>query len=158
MRSRLIAVAAMIAAIAAAGLTGLSAHAGQCDGDVGAIYLFSNKSYPENPVSSGTPSFQSKAIGCQLGGDPNTNYIYPGSDQVSVRFTQDLKVPALKARLEGLGLKIEIDLKRSPLVSGTAYAWDSKSVPIDPTKTGTLKVTVLLPDGPVSDTYRTVGS
>lgn len=140
-----------------------------CAGDRGAILVFSQIGFPGSPGGfTGNPTYDSKrTIGCNLGEEPNTAYIYPGSNQLLVRFNQDLKVKTLRAKIEGLGYNKEIVLKAghgSPTrqaqesVTGAATIYDSDPLPVDPAKTGTFKVTVFLADGPVSDTYRTVGS
>jgi hypothetical protein len=171
-------IAALVFALGLA-LTGFMVAGAQadphCDGDVGSLLVFTRYGAtlpPGQPVGSaiGNTSYSTKSLGCEVGEEPNTNYLYPGATQLAVRFAQDLKVKTLAGTLDGLGFKNKpITLTRGlppQNVVGTAQEtalgpstlYDMPWLDIDPTKTGTLKVTVNLPDGPVSDTWRSVGS
>lgn len=159
----LVALALGVPALRAGG-----ARATHCDGEQYQVTLLTRIAYPTDVAGfQGSPTYDSKVFGCLIGEEPNTSYIYPGSNQLLLRYAEDLKVPSLKARLDGLGLNKDLVLRRgqgSPLnqatgaVLGAAYFYDSDVLALDPTKTGVLKITVFLPDGPVHDSYRTVGS
>jgi hypothetical protein len=152
---------AIVAACAALPVS--SAAADHCEGEKWNIILHSR-------IGSGSAGsgigYSSKDIGCAAGEEPNTNYIYPGSTQVLVRFAADLKVASIKAKLSGLGVQKDLTLNRGQSdlgmllepALGKAYVYNSAWVDIDPTKTGKITVTVYLDDGPVSDEYRTAGS
>lgn len=167
-----------LAAVAlAAGLmaTPGAAHADHCETD---IYVFS---YAQTTVDDPTgeprsvrnPTVTSNAIGCA---DPDahadTNWIYPGSNTISVRYLLDEggDFPTLSGTVSGLGVDKVITLTRGRgtigELLGGRFLYDSELVAIDPSASGELVVTVERPIGvdenggflweTISETYRTV--
>jgi hypothetical protein len=119
------------------------------------------------PVPDRTVPFPgTKVYGCLVGEDPDTRYVLPGARLISVRYTQDLKIPELKGHIKGLGLDTDFVLKRNSsgsilavilgLALGPSWTYDSAALALDPTKTGNITATVMIEGKPVSETYRTV--
>lgn len=114
--------------------------------------------------SAGTPPVNPNGLVCLaaifVGRMPvDTAFINPGSDRVSVRFVQDYGgAPSLTAVVDGLGVdKKTVTLTRSLSATGTP-SYNSASIRIDPTASGSITATVYAPDGQVLDwvTFRTV--
>jgi len=131
-------------------------HADTCDPNT---VIFSSN-------SAGTPALNSHALVCipegAAGGAgvADTEFINPGSDQVSIRYTVDLGtgVPTLYAIVNGLGASnVNVTLTRTTSTTG-GTTYNSGQVHIDPTATGNITATVKRPDGTVLDvvTFHTV--
>lgn len=160
-RNRMAALVAL--AVVALSLVPLGASADHCGDN---IYVFSRTRVQTPAGGVNNPSVTSEAIGCTVLGDVDgdgheeeTRWIYPAANSISVRYLVDFGagVTTLTGTVSGLGANQSITLTRTALTGGTAFAYDSASVAIDPSQTGTLTVTVTLPDATVeSDTYSTI--
>lgn len=158
---RLFAVAALLAA-----LTPLAGFADHCEGERGAVILISMPAPPGGIPGAYPPAaYTPKGLACaEVGEDPNGNYIVPGSTVLMVRYTEDLKVGRLEAHLKGLGIDKTVQLVRGETTIGAAsgaalgqtFVYSGPWVDLDPSKTGTITVTVMLPDGSAGDEFRTV--
>jgi hypothetical protein len=115
-------------------------------------------------------SVNSNALVCIVGSDLEDTYdgriINPGSNRVSIRYTEDLgeDYPTLSVRLNGLGLDNEVvTAARQPFTTG-GFLYNTPRVPIDETATGDITATVFLLDDEGAElvidenTFHTLGS
>lgn len=121
--------AGLILAAAAATIAPNMAFAEHCDDT---MVVFSGV--------AGAPKVNSNAVLCLAAGEDagDTRIINPGSNEITVRFTQDFGAgtPEIQATINGLGFESQtITLKRGPgPVDGFVY--DSARLPLDPTAVG----------------------
>lgn len=145
---------------ALAGILLVSGARAECEGEAGAIHVFSGIAAPDSPGTPAPPFPGTKVYGCTSGA-ADTNIVLPGANALTARYTEDLKVPQLTGHIKGLGLDKDIVLKRgqgtqSALlepVLGPSYTYDTPRLYIDPTATGDLVVTVNLDTGPVTEKF-----
>lgn len=95
-------------------------------------------------------------LGCgTVGEDPDTRWIAPGSDVVSLRHFMDHGIATLQGHVSGLGADADVTLHRVVSEAGIV-TYESDDVPVDDALEGDIVGTVLLPGGGVAtDTYRT---
>lgn len=144
--------------VAAASFPMSGAHAGQCETP---IYLFSfwpsvtvnGVDDPRNPghdPTVGIPTATSSAIGCTVLGsdDPNTDWIYPGTVYLSVRFL--LAEQPLTATLSFAGKTYDLNMQRGFDLTGAPQSWyDSDAIrvsPVDTSAPGNLAVVTICAD------------
>jgi len=154
MRIRSLIVLAILAAALPAGVS----RAGHC---TTSIYLFTGNHVPA--AEKNTQTVTSSAVGCTVigGEDPNTDYIYPGSDSWFVRW---LSTKPSHGTLTFNGKTVDLVFSPGKLFETVDQAsWDSQWIPVDATKTiagASTQITVCVgsPEDEECDTriYRTI--
>lgn len=127
MRLRPLLAAALLAAAMPLG----TARATHCDKP--AIYLFTSVGAPGAP---GAPVLVSSAIGCVVLGmeEPNTDWIYPGSNYWQVRWLLNTKPTSGTIKFAGQTIMLEFAPGKVLGVVDAAY-FDSQWFSVDPTMT-----------------------
>lgn len=166
---------AVSAALALVGWPARPVQADHCDGNKGNLILFSGHgTFLPDPIpgatgvkTANTILVSTKAYGCNVGEDPNTNYIYPGSNLISVRYIVDgaelnttlpFTLSGLATTSGTLTCLVALSTTLIALVPGEpSPCWyESGWMAFDPaasmTPGGTIVVAV---PGEASDTYRT---
>ncbi|MFA5860734.1 MAG: hypothetical protein WDA16_03475 [Candidatus Thermoplasmatota archaeon] len=87
----------------------------------------------------------------------NTAFINPASDEVMIRYTEDIGVEYITCHVEGLGANTDVQLERADF-SGLGFVYDSGRIVIDAAATGSITSTCYDPDGDLLDevTFHTV--
>lgn len=177
MRSRVALALALLAGALTASPHAVGDH---CDGAKGNLALFARPGvFVPEPVSSttgvkavGPTSLGYKAlIGCNVGEDPNTNWIQAGANQVTVRWYDDSGLKALGdstiVQLRGIvnvdATAVAVQSLQDSILSvvlGEFYTYDTPWLEMDPVAAtqpgGTIVVTVTAAGA--SDTWRTMPS
>jgi hypothetical protein len=152
LRSMLL-VAGIVAAMAPIG-----ANANHCDSNV---VIFSGiKGAPK--VNSGAAICLATSLD-PAAEDVDGRLINPGSNEISLRYTQDLGVESLTAVLSGLGFEDrEVTLNRGPATTGGFY-YNSAGIDLDPSQVGCITATVIIDEndpegGTDSNSFHTLGA
>ena len=157
---RIKAIAALVTLACAMPVTG--AHAGQCE-----TRIFLLNSYNVPAADHNAQTVTTSAVGCTVigGDDPNTDYIYPGSDRWFVRWTVNSKPTHGTLTFNGTTIDLTFSQgKLEELVEDQPW-FDSQWITVDPATTlqgGAATITVCQgAEGEDEDcdtrTYRTLG-